>query len=240
MRHQKKRHRLGRSSSHRRATLAALSNSLIQHKRIVTTEAKAKALRVFVEPLISRSREDTTHNRRQVFRYLQDKHAVTELFSEIAEKVGDRPGGYTRVVKLGQRHGDAAPMAVIEFVDYNDVKPEGAGGRRKRTRRGGGGGRGSGRGKKVAAAAPAVVEELADAADEAAEPVEATAEEAAEPTPDAVDTEGTGAEVEAVSEVETGGEEAVAEVSPDDEPESASGEPEEDGDDAEQEEDGKK
>ncbi len=148
MRHQTKRHRIGRGSSHRRATLKALSTALIEHKRIVTTQAKAKALRVYVEPLITRAREDNSHNRRQVFRHLQDKRAVTELFDEIAEKVGDRKGGYTRIVKLGQRHGDSASMAVIELVDYNDVRPEGASGTKKATRRG--------RGRRSGAAAAAV------------------------------------------------------------------------------------
>ncbi len=139
MRHQKKRHRLGRAKGHRTRTLQALSGALIAHKRITTTEAKAKALRPFVEPLITRAKHDSQHNRRQVFRRLQDKHAVTELFNEVAVEVGDRPGGYTRVVKLGRRDGDGAELAMIELVDYNDVPPEtGATGGRSRTRRGGG------------------------------------------------------------------------------------------------------
>ena len=141
MRHQKKRHRLGRTSAHRKATLAALGTALIQHKRITTTEPKAKALRGFIEPLITRAKEDTTHNRRQVFRRLQDNSAVSELFTEVSAQVGDRPGGYTRVVKLGRRAGDGAPLAVIELVDYNDVAPEEGTSRRSRTRRGGGRGR---------------------------------------------------------------------------------------------------
>ena len=142
MRHQKKRHKLGRTASHRKATLAALSTALIQHKRITTTEPKAKALRVFIEPLITRAKEDTSHNRRQVFRRLQDNDAVSELFTEVSAQVGDRPGGYTRVVKLGRRAGDGAALAVIELVDYNDVQPdEGTAGRSRSTRRGGGKGR---------------------------------------------------------------------------------------------------
>ena len=141
MRHQKKRHKLGRTKSHRKATLAALSNSLIEHKRITTTVPKAKALRGFIEPLITRAKEDTTHNRRQVFRHLQDNSAVSTLFGEISEQVGDRPGGYTRVVKLGRRAGDGAPLAMIELVDYNDIQPETGGGGRRRTRRGSGKGR---------------------------------------------------------------------------------------------------
>jgi large subunit ribosomal protein L17 len=135
MRHQKKRHKLGRTAAHREATLSALASALIEHKRIETTLAKAKALRVYVEPIITRSKEDTTHNRREAFRHLSNKEAVKELFSEISTKVGDRPGGYTRIVKLGQRQGDSAEMAVIELVDWNDVRPDGAGGTKRRTRR---------------------------------------------------------------------------------------------------------
>jgi large subunit ribosomal protein L17 len=145
MRHGNKVKKIGRTREHRIATMAALSTALITHKRITTTLAKAKALRGFVEPVINRSKDDTTHNRREVFRRLRDKHAVTELFGEIAEKVGSRPGGYTRIVKLGQRAGDATEMAIIEIVDYNDDKPDGktAGGRKRRTRRSGGGAKGS-------------------------------------------------------------------------------------------------
>lgn len=115
--------------------MAAMSSSLIEHKRITTTLPKAKALRSFIEPIINRAKEDTTHNRRQAFRRLRSKEAVKVLFSEVAEVLGDRPGGYTRVVKLGQRGGDSAEMAVIELVDFNDVKPEGSGSGKKRTRR---------------------------------------------------------------------------------------------------------
>jgi len=136
-----------------------MSTALIAHKRITTTVAKAKALRVYIEPLISRAKEDTTHNRRQVFRHLQDKSSVTTLFEEIAEKVNDRPGGYTRVIRLGRRSGDGADLAMIELVDYNDVRPEGAdGGRKRRTRRSG---RRRGRGKAVEAT-PEVKKEAAD------------------------------------------------------------------------------
>jgi large subunit ribosomal protein L17 len=136
MRHANTTKKLGRSAPHRKATLAALSSALITHKRITTTLPKAKALRSFVEPLINRAKEDSTHNRRQVFRRLQDKEAVKVLFGEVAGVLGDRPGGYTRVVKLGQRAGDAAEMAVIELVDFNDVKPDGAAGTKRKTRRG--------------------------------------------------------------------------------------------------------
>ena len=120
MRHNKKFNHLGRTASHREALLANLSVSLIMHKRITTTLAKAKALKRYVEPLITRSKEDTTNSRRVVFRYLQDKYAVTELFKEVSEKVANRPGGYTRVIKLGTRQGDAAPIAFIELVDFDE------------------------------------------------------------------------------------------------------------------------
>ncbi len=138
MRHQKKRHKLGRNASHRKATLIALGNALIAHKRITTTVARAKALRTFIEPVLSRAREDSQHNRRQAFRRLRDKQSVTTLFTEVAEKIGDRPGGYTRVVRIGRRAGDAAPMAVVELVDYNEADAASSGGAQKtrRTRRG--------------------------------------------------------------------------------------------------------
>ena len=120
MRHNKKFNHLGRTASHRAAMLSNMASSLILHKRITTTPAKAKALKTYVEPLITRSKEDTTNSRRVVFRYLQNKFAVTELFKVVAEKVGDRPGGYTRVIKLGTRRGDAAPIAFIELVDFDE------------------------------------------------------------------------------------------------------------------------
>lgn len=141
MRHRKKGKKLGRSNTHRKQTLAALSSALIEHKRITTTVAKAKALRPFVEPLITRAKEDTTHNRKQVMRYLQDKAAIQELFGDVADKVGDRPGGYTRIIKLGQRSGDGAELALIELVDYNDIRPAGSSSGRSSTRRGSGKGR---------------------------------------------------------------------------------------------------
>lgn len=140
MRHGKKVNHLGRQKAHRDALLANLAIALITHKRINTTVAKAKALRVFVEPLITKSKDDTTHNRRVVFSYLQDKEAVAELFREISTKVADRPGGYLRIIKLGNRQGDNAEMAMIEFVDFNttlvkEVKKTAA---KKRSRRGAG------------------------------------------------------------------------------------------------------
>ena len=120
MRHNKKFNQLSRTSSHRKAMLANMAISLIMHKRITTTLAKAKALKMYVEPLITRSKNDTTTSRRVVFRYLQNKYAVTELFKEIATKVADRPGGYTRIIKLGTRQGDAADVCFIELVDYDE------------------------------------------------------------------------------------------------------------------------
>ena len=121
MRHGKKVNHLGRKSAHRNSMLANMACSLIEHKRINTTVAKAKALKQFVEPLVTKSKEDTTHNRRIVFAYLRNKYAVTELFREVAAKVGDRPGGYTRIIKLGNRLGDNADMAMIELVDFNEL-----------------------------------------------------------------------------------------------------------------------
>lgn len=143
MRHGKKVNHLGRKSAHRRAMMANMACSLIEHKRINTTVAKAKALKQFIEPLITKSKaennvsaEKGTHNRRIVFRNLRDKQAVSELFSTVAEKVGDRPGGYTRIIKLGSRLGDNADMAMIELVDFNELYNAGQGKKKKSTRRG--------------------------------------------------------------------------------------------------------
>ncbi|MBT8297478.1 MAG: 50S ribosomal protein L17 [Maribacter sp.] len=147
MRHGKKVNHLGRKAAHRKAMLANMACSLIEHKRINTTVAKAKALKQFVEPLITKSKaennqstEKGTHNRRIVFKYLRSKYAVSELFSEVSEKVGDRPGGYTRIIKLGNRLGDNADMAMIELVDFNELynanKPKKK--TTRRSRRGGG------------------------------------------------------------------------------------------------------
>lgn len=121
MRHGKKFNHLSRQTGHRKAMLANMACSLIEHKRINTTVAKAKALKQFIEPLVTKSKEDTTHNRRICFSYLRSKYAVTELFRAVADKVGDRPGGYTRIIKLGNRLGDNADMAMIELVDFNDI-----------------------------------------------------------------------------------------------------------------------
>ncbi|MEM9000025.1 MAG: 50S ribosomal protein L17 [Bacteroidota bacterium] len=162
MRHGKKFNHLGRTAAHRKAMLANMACSLIEHKRINTTVAKAKALKQFIEPLITKSKsennqttESGTHNRRIVFRNLRNKYAVTELFGTVAEKVGDRPGGYTRIIKLGNRLGDNADMAMIELVDFNELynadKPK-----KKSTRRSRRGG-----GTKKAETAPVVDTEVA-------------------------------------------------------------------------------
>ena len=135
MRHQKKINHLGRKSAHRKAMLSNMATSLIIHKRIHTTVAKAKALRTFVEPLFTKSKDDTTHSRRVVFGYLQSKEAVTELFKEISKKIMDRPGGYTRILKTGNRFGDNAEMCLIELVDYNEAMLTTKEGKAKPTRR---------------------------------------------------------------------------------------------------------
>ena len=137
MRHNKKFNHLGRTASHRSSMLANMAVSLIMHKRIPTTLAKAKALKMYVEPLITRCKEDSTNSRRVVFSYLQNKYAIKELFSTVAEKVGDRPGGYTRVIKLGTRKGDAAQIAFIELVDFDEnmAKTAKAGKKTRRSRK---------------------------------------------------------------------------------------------------------
>ena len=137
MRHNKKFNHLGRTASHRNAMLANMATSLImsEHKRITTTLAKAKALKKFVEPLITRAKNDTTTSRRVVFRYLQNKYAVKELFGAVAEKVGNRPGGYTRIIKLGTRQGDAAEIAFIELVDFDENMAKTSKAAAKKTRR---------------------------------------------------------------------------------------------------------
>ena len=193
MRHGKKIAHLGRTASHRKAMMANMASSLIEHKRINTTVAKAKALKKFVEPLITKAKSDTTHNRRVVFSALRNKYAVSELFRDIAEKVADRPGGYTRIIKVGSRLGDNASMALIELVDFNDIyvtdKPT-----KKRSRRRGG--------KKKAETAPTAVEAevVEDVVEEVTEEVAAVteAEEVVvveeTPTPEASVEESEGAE----------------------------------------------
>lgn len=140
MRHGKKFNHLGRKKGHRTALLKNMSNALIKHKRINTTLAKAKALRTHLEPIITKSKTNTTHSRRVVFSYLQNKESIEELFGPIAEKVADRPGGYLRIIKTGFRKGDAAETAMIEFVDYNETysNTKTKSGGRRRSRRGGG------------------------------------------------------------------------------------------------------
>jgi large subunit ribosomal protein L17 len=186
MRHGKKIAHLGRTASHRKAMMANMASSLIEHKRINTTVAKAKALKKFVEPLITKAKSDTTHNRRVVFSALRNKYAVSELFRDIAEKVADRPGGYTRIIKVGSRLGDNASMALIELVDFNDTyvteKPT-----KKRSRRRGG--------KKKAETAPAASE-----ADIAEDVVEEVTEEVAAPETEEVAVEETPTEEESEEE----------------------------------------
>ncbi|PQB04916.1 50S ribosomal protein L17 [Aureitalea marina] len=158
MRHGKKFNHLGRKTAHRKSMLANMACSLIEHKRINTTLAKAKALKQFVEPLVTKSKEDTTHNRRVVYSRLRQKDAVTELFRDVAVKVGDRPGGYTRIIKLGNRLGDNAEMAMIELVDYNELYNAGKPAKKKSTRRSRRGGK-SGAAVAAAPVATAVKEE---------------------------------------------------------------------------------
>ncbi|GGB12488.1 50S ribosomal protein L17 [Mucilaginibacter rubeus] len=154
MRHGNKNNHLGRTTSHRKAMLANMASSLILHKRITTTLAKAKVLRGYVEPLLTKSKNDTTHSRRTVFSYLQDKDATSIVFREIAEKIANRPGGYTRIIKLENRLGDNAEMAIIELVDYNTVYgADAAAPAKKSTRRRGGSG------AKAKTAAPVAAEE---------------------------------------------------------------------------------
>lgn len=196
MRHGNKNKKIGRTMEHRKAMFANMSNSLIEHKRIITTIQKAKALRTYFEPLVTRAKDNSTHNRRIVFGHLQNKEALKELFGPIAEAVGDRPGGYVRIIRTGYRHGDAADMAMIELVDFNtdyngQSKVEEGKGKKRRTRRSGS--KTSSSPAAVAApatvAAPAAVEaEEVEVEDEvvadAVETVEAAAEET---TTDAVE-----------------------------------------------------
>lgn len=174
MRHGKKFNHLGRTASHRSALLSNMACSLIEHKRINTTVAKAKALRVYVEPLLTKAKEDTTHNRRIVFSYLQNKEAVAELFRTVAPKIAERNGGYTRIIKTGFRPGDAADTALIELVDFNELYNPNAE-EKKTTRRS----RRSATAKKeaVTAEAPAVEEKAAEPTAEAADSTEEKTEE---------------------------------------------------------------
>jgi large subunit ribosomal protein L17 len=180
MRHGKKVNHLGRTDSHRKAMMSNMASSLILHKRITTTLAKAKALRGYVEPLLTKSKNDTTHSRRTVFSYLQDKDVVSMLFREVAEKIANRPGGYTRIVKLENRLGDNAEMAIIELVDYNTIygKDVEAKVEKKSTRRRGG----ASKAKAPIEAAPVAEApvETAPVAEEAAPEAPAANEENAE------------------------------------------------------------
>ena len=194
MRHANKKKRIGRNASHRKATLQALSTALIRHKRIETTLAKAKALRPFVEPILHRAHDDSTASRRQAFRRLQDKEAVKTLYGEIAPAIDGRPGGYTRIVKLGQRAGDAAEMAMIELVDFNDVKPEGASGPKRKTRRSRRRG-GNNTAPTVTVPAATTLEDAPEASGDAEETSGPDAEETS--GPDAEETSGPDAEAAA-------------------------------------------
>ena len=173
MRHNKKFNHLGRTASHRSAMLANMAISLIMHKRITTTVAKAKALKKYVEPLITKAKEDSTNSRRVVFSYLQDKEAIKELFSAVSEKVGDRPGGYTRIIKLGTRQGDAAQVCFIELVDFDPEMAKDT--KKKSTRRSR-----KSSAAKAEAAAPAEEKKAEALAAEAAPAEEAPAAEAKE------------------------------------------------------------
>ena len=195
MRHGKKFNHLSRQTGHRKAMLANMACSLIEHKRINTTVAKAKALKQFVEPLITKSKEDTTHNRRVCFSYLRSKYAVTDLFRDVAAKVGDRPGGYTRIIKMGNRLGDNADMAMIELVDFNELynggKKEEKKGRTRRPKKAA---------PTVTAPTPApVVEEVAPIVEEAAPVVEEVIETPA--VEEVVETPAAEVETPAVEEV---------------------------------------
>ena len=169
MRHNKKFNHLGRTASHRSAMPANMAISLIMHKRITTTVAKAKALKKYVEPLITKAKEDTTNSRRVVFSYLQNKDAIKELFGEVSQKVGDRPGGYTRIIKLGTRQGDAAQICFIELVDFDEAMAKET--KKKSTRR-------SRKSAPKAEAAPAEAPVAEEAKAEEAPAAEAAAEEA--------------------------------------------------------------
>lgn len=193
MRHGKKFNHLSRTAAHRSAMLSNMASSLIQHKRITTTVAKAKALRKYVEPLITKAKNDTTHSRRVVFSYLQDKSTVTTLFNEVADKVGSRPGGYTRIIKTNNRLGDNADMCIIELVDYNELLLEEAKPEKKTTRRSRRGGKSSSsttteqpQEATTAVAEAEVIDEVAtDVVDESIEEVKSETSELEQEAPNA-------------------------------------------------------
>ncbi len=193
MRHGDKINNLGRTASHRRALLANMAIALIEHKRITTTVAKAKALRRYVEPLLTKAKDNSTHSRRVVFSYLQNKEALKELFGPVAAKIGDRPGGYVRVIKLGFRRGDGAETAMIELVDFNETYNPNAGKVKvaKKTRRGGSGA------AKPAVTAPAAV---APAAEEVAAPVADVVEETVAPVAEVAEEQAPETETPAAEE----------------------------------------
>ncbi len=195
MRHGDKINNLGRTASHRRALLSNLASQLIQHKRITTTLAKAKALRTYIEPLITKAKENTTHQRRVVFSYLQDKESIKELFDVVRLKVEGRPGGYTRIIKLGARPGDNAELGMIELVDYNEIYGNGVGEQKeatKRTRRAGS--------RKKATTDTTTAEETPATAAPVAEAEVAEAPAAEAETPEAPATEETTDTTEATEE----------------------------------------
>jgi large subunit ribosomal protein L17 len=223
MRHGKKVNHLGRTDSHRKAMLANMASSLITHKRIQTTLAKAKALRVYVEPLLTKSKSDTTHSRRTVFSYLQDKEVVAELFRDVAIKIANRPGGYTRIIKLENRLGDNAEMALIELVDYNTTyTKDGATTAKKATRRRGGSGKGKAEAAPAAAAPKAEAPVAAAPVVEDAVVVEEPIAEAVVETPEVVETPV--AEVEETPAAEATEETPSAEEAADNEEQAEKGE----------------
>jgi len=191
MRHSKKINHLGRTSAHRKALLANMANSLILHKRINTTTAKAKALKVYVEPLITKAKNDTTHSRRVVFSHLKSKTAVSELFRDVTEKIGERPGGYTRILKTGNRLGDNAEMCIIELVDFNEnmLAAKEAKTKSRRSRRG--------TSKKAETVAPAKIEALKEAPKATETEAVQVAEEPAADEPQAAEPEAGGEESKA-------------------------------------------
>jgi large subunit ribosomal protein L17 len=187
MRHGKKHNHLGRKTAHRHAMLSNMACSLIEHKRISTTIAKAKALRVYVEPILTKSKDDSTHNRRTTFSYLKSKEAVTELFRTIAPKIADRPGGYTRIIRTGYRLGDNAEMCLIELVDFNEVYTSGE--KKTTTRRSRRGGSAATKKADAAPAAEAVEEAVVVEETPTAEAVEEVKAEEAPEAPEADATE---------------------------------------------------
>ena len=214
MRHGKKLNHLSRQSGHRKSMLANMACSLIEHKRINTTVAKAKALKQFVEPLITKSKEDTTHNRRICFAYLRSKYAVTDLFRDVAAKVGDRPGGYTRIIKMGNRLGDNADMAMIELVDFNELynggKKEEKKGRTRRAKK-------SSAAEKTVVAETAtpspIVEEMTPIVDDEATEVVTNQSEQLENTSEVVEDSNESEQAEQVPVAEV--DETVADETPD-------------------------